>query len=225
MSQSQDEARAARIQKYKEERRKQLTARTATLFSANVTERRPRKPADMSQSADTADHLKSSSEVNLNTASTSVPIRTTRASRLRAAASVHSDSSPSPRKSNRSSSVQSLLEDGKNKTPKSSKIVDRDKRSNLNKRQSNEKENMKVAAPASFSDKEIGAIKMKSKHSTNKTILEKDKSNYLMISPKVKNGGEKISSKLEERKNCNSLIGKKKVDSLKIEEKMKLLCN
>lgn len=39
MSQSQDEARAARIQKYKEERRKQLTARTATLFSSNVTER------------------------------------------------------------------------------------------------------------------------------------------------------------------------------------------
>lgn len=39
MSHSQDEARAARIQKYKEERRKQLTARTATLFSANVTER------------------------------------------------------------------------------------------------------------------------------------------------------------------------------------------
>lgn len=39
MSQSQDNARAARIQKYKEERRKQLTARTATLFSANVTER------------------------------------------------------------------------------------------------------------------------------------------------------------------------------------------
>lgn len=39
MSQSQDEARAARIQKYKEERRKQLTARTATLFSENVTQR------------------------------------------------------------------------------------------------------------------------------------------------------------------------------------------
>lgn len=39
MNISQDEARAARIQKYKEERRKQLTAKTATLFSANVTER------------------------------------------------------------------------------------------------------------------------------------------------------------------------------------------
>lgn len=39
MNVSQDEARAARIQKYKEERRKQLTAKTATLFSANVTDR------------------------------------------------------------------------------------------------------------------------------------------------------------------------------------------
>ncbi|XP_052758904.1 uncharacterized protein LOC113521302 isoform X2 [Galleria mellonella] len=221
MSQSQDEARAARIQKYKEERRKQLTARTATLFSANVTERRPRKAADRCQSDDTADHLKSSSELNLNTASASVPIRTTRTSRLRAAASAHSDSSPSSRKSNRSASVQSLSEEGKNKLTKISKIVDRDKRSSINKRQSNEKENLKSTLPAGYSDKDIGAIKTKSKHSTNKTILEKDKRNYLVSSPKGKNVGDKISSssKLEERNNSNSLVEKKKLDSLKNGEK------
>ncbi|XP_059053845.1 uncharacterized protein LOC131848107 [Achroia grisella] len=220
MNPSQDEARAARIQKYKEERRKQLTARTATLFSANVTERRPRKAADRSQSDDTADYLKSSSELNLNTASTSVPIRTTRASRLRAAASVHSDSSPSHRKSNRSSSVQSLTEDSKSKTAKSSKIVDRDKRSSIIKRQSNEKENLKSTPLVGYSDKDIGAIKTKSKHSTNKNILEKEKRNYLVSSPKGKIVGDKISSssKLEERIN-SSLNKNKKLDSLKIDVK------
>ncbi|KAL4711452.1 hypothetical protein ACJJTC_005576 [Scirpophaga incertulas] len=176
MSQSQDEARAARIQKYKEDRRKQLTARTATLFSANVTERRPRKVPGRSQSDDNADHLKSSSEMNINSTTTSVPIRTTRTSRLRAAAACQSDSL-SPRKSNRSSSVQSLLEDVK-KTTKYSKIIDRDKqRLVTNRKQSNEREIVRKASGTCNSDKEIGAIKTKPEHSTNKIVLEKVKDN------------------------------------------------
>ncbi|KAJ8715962.1 hypothetical protein PYW08_013247 [Mythimna loreyi] len=209
MSQSQDEARAARIQKYKEERRKQLTARTATLFSANVTERRPKRSPDLTPPDDIAAHLKSSSELNLNTASTSVPIRTTRTSRLRAAAANLSDSSPSPRKSNRSSSVQSLLEDAKTKSPKNSKLLDRDKKSN--RRQSNEKENFKSTSSTRF-DKEIGAIKTKTKHS-NKNNLEKDKNNFIVTSPKGKNVDEKRSSKLDESRNKNSIIEEKKSNS------------
>ncbi|XP_047026886.1 supervillin-like isoform X3 [Helicoverpa zea] len=210
MSQSQDEARAARIQKYKEERRKQLTARTATLFSANVTERRPKRSPEQPPPDDVASHLKSSSELNLNTASTSVPIRTTRTSRLRAAAANLSDSSPSPRKSNRSSSVQSLLEDAKTKSPKNSKLLDRDKRSN--RRQSNEKENFKSASATRF-DKDIGAIKTKTKHSINKNILEKDKNNFIVTSPKGKNADEKRSSKLDESRSKNSIIEEKKTNS------------
>ncbi|XP_061714904.1 uncharacterized protein LOC133523383 isoform X2 [Cydia pomonella] len=196
MSQSQDEARAARILKYKEERRKQLTARTATLFSENVTQRRPRR-AERTPLEETAANLKSSSELNLNSISTSVPIRTTRTSRLRAAAATHSDSSPFPRKSTRSSSVQSLLEDSKNKSPKSSKIIDRDKtKSTPNKRTSNQKENQKTIPDTCLSDKEIGAIKSKPKHS-NKNILEKDKLNLLVSSPKDNNVDEFSGLKLE----------------------------
>ncbi|XP_013190593.2 supervillin isoform X1 [Amyelois transitella] len=212
MSQSQDEARAARIQKYKEERRKQLTARTATLFSANVTERRPKKVGGRCQSDDNADYLKpSSSELNLNAASTSVSIRTTRTSRLRAAATVHSDTSPSPRKSNRSSSIQSLTDEAKTKSSKHSKIVDRDKLRAANRRQSNEKENLKNTM-----DKDNGAIQSKSKHSNNKTVLEKDRCNYKVKSPKGKN-----NLKLGERKSRNSLSEQKTLDSFKIEDKIK----
>ncbi|KAF9815506.1 hypothetical protein SFRURICE_019148 [Spodoptera frugiperda] len=210
MSQSQDEARAARIQKYKEERRKQLTARTATLFSSNVTERRGKRSAEPTPSEDAGAHLKSSSELNLNTASTSVPIRTTRTSRLRAAAANLSDTSPSPRKSNRSSSVQSLLEDAKTRSPKNSKLLDRDKRTN--RRQSNEKENFKSSS-STRSDKDYGAIKTKSKHSINKNILEKDKNNFIVTSPKGKNVDEKRSSKLEESRNTNSINEEKKTNS------------
>ncbi|XP_063363239.1 uncharacterized protein LOC134652016 [Cydia amplana] len=196
MSQPQDEARAARIQKYKEERRKQLTARTATLFSENVTQRRPRR-AERTPLDEATANLKSSSELNLNSISTSVPIRTTRTSRLRAAAANHSDSSPSPRKSTRSSSVQSLLEDNKNKSPKSSKIIDRDKtKSTPNKRTSNQKENQKAIPDTCLSDKEIGAIRSKPKHSS-KNILEKDKLNLLVSSPKEKNVDENSCLKLE----------------------------
>ncbi|CAH0761341.1 unnamed protein product [Diatraea saccharalis] len=205
MNLSQDEARAARIQKYKEERRKQLTARTATLFSANVTERRTRKAAGRAQSDDTGDHLKSSSELNLNAVINPMPIRTTRTSRLRAAAN-HSDTSPSPRKSNRSSSVQSLLDDAK-KTPKCSKIIERDKqRSVLHKRQSSENVNLKSPSGTYNSDKENGAIKTKTKHSTTKIILEKDTSNFLENSDNAKIVIDKTVSKLEEKKKKNSLI-------------------
>ncbi|XP_022829860.1 supervillin-like isoform X2 [Spodoptera litura] len=210
MSQSQDEARAARIQKYKEERRKQLTARTATLFSANVTERRTKRSTDLPPSEDVGAHLKSSSELNLNTASTSVPIRTTRTSRLRAAAANLSDTSPSPRKSNRSSSVQSLLEDAKMRSPKNSKLLDRDKRTN--RRQSNEKENFKGSS-STRSDKDYGAIKTKSKHSINKNILEKDKNNFIVTSPKGKNVDEKRSSKFDDSRNTNSINEEKKSNS------------
>ncbi|XP_075978885.1 uncharacterized protein LOC142978355 isoform X3 [Anticarsia gemmatalis] len=220
MSQSQDEARAARIQKYKEERRKQLTARTATLFSANVTERRPKRTSDRTPPEDVAAHLKSSSELNLNTASTSVPIRTTRTSRLRAAAATHSDTSPSPRKSNRSSSVQSLLEDGKTKSPKNSKLLDRDKA--RSRRQSNEKENYKSASATRF-DKDIGAIKTKSKHSINKTILEKDKSNFIMTSPKEKNVDEKSSSKIDEIRNKKSINEEKLTKRIEVKNEKKPL--
>lgn len=147
-----------------------------------------------------------------------MPIRTTRASRLRAAAAVHSDTSPSPRKSNRSSSVQSLLEDTK-KNPKSSRIIDRDKqRSALNKRQSHEKENVKSPPAASFSDKEIGAIKTKSKHSSHRNILEKDKCNFVVNSPKEKIADDKCGTKLEDKKKKKSLT-ENKIDNVKIEPK------
>ncbi|XP_045766329.1 uncharacterized protein LOC123868038 isoform X1 [Maniola jurtina] len=220
MSQSADEARAARIQRYKEERRKQLTARTATLFSANVTERRPKKAATRSPLENTVTNLKSSSELNLNTASTSVPIRTTRTSRLRAAAAISSESCQLTKKSPRSSSVQNLLEDEKNKTPKSAKIIDRDKtRPNSNRRQSHEKENLKSASTTCFPEKDNGAIRSKLKHSTNKNILEKDKSNCLVISPKGKNVGEKNSSKVEEKKSKVSVTEEIKVDSITDDDK------
>ncbi|XP_049874124.1 supervillin-like isoform X2 [Pectinophora gossypiella] len=206
MSQPQDEARAARMQKYKEERRKQLTARTATLFSANVTDRRSRKLASQTPPEDSASPLKSSSELNLNTASTSVPIRTTRASRLRAAAASQSESSPTLRKSNRSSSAQSL-EDDKAKKNKSSKIIDRDKVRSVARRQSHEKENLKSASTTCFPEKDIGAIKSKPKHSINKNILEKDKSNFIAASVKGKNVDEKCS-KLDDRRKRNSVDNK-----------------
>lgn len=146
-----------------------------------------------------------------------MPIRTTRTSRLRAAAASQSDTSPSPRKSHRSSSVQSLLEDAKTKSPKNSKLLDRDK-VRSNRRQSNEKENLKSASAMRF-DKEIGAIKTKSKHSNNKNILEKDKNNFIMTSPKDKNVDEKRSSKLDESRNRNSIIEEKKTNSEKNENK------
>lgn len=147
--------------------------------------------------------LKSSSELNLNTASTSVPIRTTRTSRLRAAAVNHSDSSLALRKSNISSSVQSL-EDDKTYKPKSSKVLDRDKtKSVTNRRQSHEKENLKSASTTCFPEKEYGAIRSKPKHSINKNILEKDKSNFL-ASTKEKVVDEKSSSKLDVIKQRNS---------------------
>lgn len=168
--------------------------------------RRPRRTADQS-SEDPAGHLKSSSELNLAAASTSVPIRTTRTSRLRAAAANHSDSSPSLRKSNRSSSAQSL-EDVKTKKPKNAKIIERDKgKSNINRRQSHEKENLKSASSTCFPDKEIGAIRSKPKHSINKNILEKDKSNVLASSLKGKhNVDEKLNSKLDDKRKTNSSI-------------------
>ncbi|XP_013172087.1 PREDICTED: uncharacterized protein LOC106121130 isoform X2 [Papilio xuthus] len=199
MSQSPDEARAARIQKYKEERRKQLMARTATLFSANVTERRPKKATNQTPSEKTANHLKSSSEINLNTATTSLPIRTTRTSRLRAAAA-NVDTSTSPKKTNnRSSSVNSLMED--DKTSKNSKVIERDKVRTNNRRQSNEKENLKsMATTTCVLDKEIGAIRTKLKHSINKNILAKDKSNFIVTSPKGKTVDEKNSPNNDEKK-------------------------
>nr|XP_026499277.1 uncharacterized protein LOC113403058 isoform X2 [Vanessa tameamea] len=219
MSQSADEARTARIQKYKEERRKQLTARTATLFSANVTERRPKKAASRSPLEDTVTNLKSSSELNLNTASTSVPIRTTRTSRLRAAAT-NSDSYQSPKKSIRSSSVLSLLEEEKNKSPKNAKLLDRDKtRTNSNRRQSHEKENLKNSSTTSFSEKENGATRSKLKHSINKNILEKDKSNCLVSSPKGKIVDDKNCLKLDERKNRISLTDESKIGCINDEDK------
>ena len=178
------------------------------MFTVNF--RRPKRSPDLTPPDDVAAHLKSSSELNLNTASTSVPIRTTRTSRLRAAAANLSDSSPSPRKSNRSSSVQSLLEDAKTKSPKNSKLLDRDKRSS--RRQSNEKENLKSTSSTRF-DKDIGAIKTKTKHSINKNILEKDKNNFIVTSPKGKNVDEKRSSKLDESRNKNSIIEDKKSNS------------
>lgn len=104
-----------------------------------------------------------------------MPIRTTRASRLRAAAAHHSDTSPYPRKSNRSSSAQSLLDDSKTKLSKTSKIIERDKRTN--RRQSTDGK-----SAATIND---GA---KSNHSSK---LEKDKTNF-MTSPKIND--EKSSS-------------------------------
>ncbi|KAJ2943627.1 hypothetical protein O0L34_g16741 [Tuta absoluta] len=193
MSQS-DEGRAARIAKYKEERRKQLTARTAALFSSNVTDRRTRRNVGLLAEESTSP-LKSSSELNLNTASTSVPIRTTRTSRLRAAAT-HSESSPTLKKSHRSSSAQSL-EDTLNK-PKPSKAIERDK--TKVKRLSNEKENYKSASTTCVPDKDIGA-KTKPKHSISKTILERDKSNFIAASPKRSN---ERNSKLEDRRKQDS---------------------
>lgn len=151
-----------------------------------------------------------------------MPIRTTRTSRLRAAAANHSDaspSSPSVRKSNRSSSAQSL-EDLKTKKPKNAKLIDRDKgKTTINRRQSNEKENLKSASSTCFPDKEIGAIRSKPKHSINKTILEKDKSNDLASSLKSKNNvDEKLNSKLEDKRKSNSSIEERK-SNVKEEEK------
>lgn len=165
--------------------------------------RRPKRTTSNTPSEDVAGNLKSSSELNLNAVTTSVPIRTTRTSRLRAAAATHSDTSPSPRKSNRSSSVQSLLEDVKIKSPKKSKLLDRDK-TRPSRRQSNEKENYKSVTATRF-DKDIGAIKTKSKHSNKKTILEKDKTNFIMTSPNGKNIDEKSVLKIDEKKNTNSI--------------------
>lgn len=163
---------------------------------------------------DTVADLKSSSELNLNTASTSVPIRTTRTSRLRAAAANHSDSSLALRKSNISSSVQSLEDDKTNK-PKSSKVLDRDKtKSVTNRRQSHEKENLKSVSTTCFPEKEYGAIRSKPKHSINKNILEKDKTNFL-VSTKGK-VDEKSSSKLDVIKLRNS---PKIANSVKEEER------
>ncbi|XP_062527081.1 uncharacterized protein LOC101741882 isoform X7 [Bombyx mori] len=214
MSQSIDEARAARIQKYKEERRKQLTARTATLFSANVTERRTKRSTNRAAAEESAAHLKSSSELNINTVSTTVPIRTTRTSRLRAAATNNGEFSPSARKSNRSSSVQSLLEDSKSKLPKNSKIIDRDKKNTTHRRQSSEKENK------STFDKEIGAIKMKPKHSMSNYILEKDRINVILTSPKSKSAQEK--NKLDHNRKNVSIENKTKEA---YDEKSPLLVN
>ncbi|XP_068618233.1 uncharacterized protein [Battus philenor] len=202
MSQSPDDARTARIQKYKEERRKQLMARTATLFSANVTDRRPKKTVNRMPSEDSPTHLKSSSELNLNTASTSVPIRTTRASRLRAAAANNVDPSTSPKKTNnRSSSVHSLIEDDKTKSNRNSRIIDRDKTRTHLRRQSNEKENLKSCSTSSAVDKENGAIRTKLKHSINKNILAKDKSNLIVTSSKEKHDDEKNISNGDEKEN------------------------
>ncbi|GBP61302.1 hypothetical protein EVAR_53215_1 [Eumeta japonica] len=213
MSQSADEARAARIQKYKEERRKQLTARTATLFSANVTERRPRK-VEQVDSGDSVSHMKSSSELNISVASTSVPIRTTRTSRLRAAAASNSSDS-SPRKSSRSSSVTSLLEDAKYKSLRNP-IVDRDKsKLETNRRQSyEEKENLKRNSGRNLLEKEIGAIKTKTKHSISKNAIDKDKSKNLVISNKLSPGKE--SNSREDRGNVKHEDSKKPLTNNKL---------
>lgn len=174
--------------------------------------RRPKKAANRSPLEDTARNLKSSSEINLNTASTSVPIRTTRTSRLRAAAATSSDSCQSPKKSIRSSSVLSLLEEEKNRTSKNAKIVDRDKtRLNTSRRQSHEKENLKSPSTTSLPDKENGAIRSKLKHSSNKNILEKDKINCLVTSPRGKIVDEKNCLNLDERKNRISLTDESKI--------------
>ncbi|CAG4946888.1 unnamed protein product [Parnassius apollo] len=219
MNQSPDEARAARIQKYKEERRKQLMAKTATLFSANVSDRRSKKTAKRTPSEDAASNLKSSSEVNLNTASTSVPIRTTRTSRLRAAAANHADSCTSSKKSNnRSSSVHSLIEDDKTKNPKNTKLIERHKARTQNRRQNNEKENLKSNLTTCVSDKEIGAIRTKLKHSINKNILAKDKSNFIVSSSNEKIVDEMNSSKFDD-KNRKSLTEETELVNLKNEEK------
>lgn len=170
---------------------------------------------DRTSPVDPVTDLKSSSELNLNTASTSVPIRTTRTSRLRAAAVNHSDSSLALKKSNISSSVQSL-EDDKTYKPKGAKVLDRDKtKSVTNRRQSHEKENLKSASTTCFPEKEYGAIRSKPKHSINKNILEKDKSNFL-ASTKGKVVDEKSSSKLDVIKVRNS---PKKSNNLKEEER------
>lgn len=169
--------------------------------------RRPKRTANRAATEEPAAHLKSSSELNLNTASTSVPIRTTRASRLRAAAANHSDSPLSHKKSIRSSSVQSLVEDGKSKSPKNSKILDRDKKSPAKRRQSHEKENKFAITTVEYSDKDIGAINTKSKHSITKTNLGKDKNYLIVTSPKRKITNEK--HRIEEGKN-NSITYEKK---------------
>ncbi|OWR54667.1 hypothetical protein KGM_201940 [Danaus plexippus plexippus] len=217
MSQSADEARAARIQRYKEERRKQLTARTATLFSANVTERRPkREAAGRSPLEDTATNLKSSSELNINIATTSVPIRTTRTSRLRAAAANNSDTCQSPKRSNRrSSSELSLLEDDKTKTSKNAKILDRDKTRINYRRQINEKENFKSSLTTCFPERDNGAIRSKLKHSTNKNIIEKDKNISLAKSPRERNvDGTGMKTMTDDSKLDNKDDGNVDVDEI-----------
>lgn len=77
------------------------------------------------------------------------------------------------------------MEDDKSKTTKNSKVIERDKVRIHNRRQSNEKENLKsMATSTCVLDKEIGAIRTKLKHSINKNILAKDKSNFIVTSPK-----------------------------------------
>lgn len=71
----------------------------------------------------------------------------------------------------------------------------------------------------SNSDKEIGAIKTKPKHSTNKNILEKDKSNFLVSSPKGRNIQDRRSTKVDEKNARQSLEERKKIDSLNVQEK------
>lgn len=113
-----------------------------------------------------------------------MPIRTTRTSRLRAAAASHSDSLP--KKNNRSSSVQSLLEDDKTKTKDKNRSV-------TNRRQSHKKENIKNTSTTSNDN---GAIR--TKHSIIKNILEKDKSNLLVSSTsKERNVDVKTNSKID----------------------------
>ncbi|VVC98510.1 unnamed protein product, partial [Leptidea sinapis] len=139
-----------------------------------------------------AAELESTSELNLITALPSVPIRTTRTSRLRAAAASNSNK----KKSNRSSSVQLLLEDDTSKSGKNAKIIDRDKtKQSNNRRQSCEKENISVSP--TFLDNDIGAIK--TKHSISKNILEKDKEkcSVLISSPKGKAIDSKYNSKID----------------------------
>lgn len=168
--------------------------------------RRQKKIADRSTSEDNSKQLKSSSEISLNTVSTSVPVRTTRTSRLRAAAASNLECSTS-RKSNRSSSDTSLIDDIKNKTNRNSKIVERDKiKVSTNKRQSNaEKENCKSTSTTCFN--EIGAIK--SKHSNNKNLLDKDKSK------KVVN-----SNRLNANIDGHNGLSAEKIDNLNLQESL-----
>lgn len=123
------------------------------------------------------DHLNASSELSLDSPTSSLSIRSTRTSRLRAAAAIQDSS-----KKARSSSVTSLVapEDAKNRTIRSARGVEREKRFANRKQSREEKENVK----ASTVQKDNGANKTKPKHSIVK--LDKDKSKILVISPKRK---------------------------------------